>query len=591
MRLLTKRTVASAAMLTMAICNANAAVVVTGDPQGVFPFNISTNPDAGNLDIFVGRLFIVNNIATAPIDGELTVDAQGPNTAISTDADMLIGIQEGTTGTVNVIGNGSAGSASASVLGSLHVGGHAFQSSRPIGGEGYLNISAGGQVTVGDGGQDSATGAIFIGYDGNSDFNGASQFNGVVNVDGVGSLLSSETIFLGDPKSGASGQLNVTNGARVEIENSLLSLGLDIGFGLFQIAENSSVVIAGPGSALTANLAVVGTGIEPSVGINNASNVAGALDVLNGAQFLIDTKVNMAGFSDVGLRVGVGAAGELSIDGAGSLVRIENSSAAFGGQTEMLIGSSSLSFDANTNMRTFSTGDGLVRVSNGAELVVGGDIFVGGAVEYGNSQFGNEPNSTGRLVVDSFATVRANSVNINTGGVLAGSNGLIVSDVFVNGGRIAPGNSPGNMTIDGNLTFETIGSILEIEVGGLQPGEFDVVNVLGDLFAPNGFTLELSFLNNFTPQAGDTFDFLSVAGVSTLDVSMINVIASGINGFNFGFNINNGMLTLLTSAIAPSQVPLPGALIFMVSGLAGLGFLRRKKKSGVVAADKTAIAA
>jgi len=93
-------------------------------------------------------------------------------------------------------------------------------------------------------------------------------------------------------------------------------------------------------------------------------------------------------------------------------------------------------------------------------------------------------------------------------GVTFGGTGTIQGNL-VNNGFLSPGNSPGVLTITGDLTLNS-GGTLQIEVAGRNPGEFDRIDVAGT--ATLGGTLAVSFLDGFTPEAGETFTFLTAGG-------------------------------------------------------------------------------
>ncbi|NYS26226.1 hypothetical protein HUK65_14620 [Rhodobacteraceae bacterium 2376] len=109
-------------------------------------------------------------------------------------------------------------------------------------------------------------------------------------------------------------------------------------------------------------------------------------------------------------------------------------------------------------------------------------------------------------------SITSGAANIGTGATVIGDDGSwhIPEGSTINlGGRLEIGSSPGRFLIDGDLTVLETGAI-EIEFAGLAPGQFDVLEVTGDLYL--GGTLELSFIDGYQPGADDVFDFLKVGG-------------------------------------------------------------------------------
>jgi hypothetical protein len=81
----------------------------------------------------------------------------------------------------------------------------------------------------------------------------------------------------------------------------------------------------------------------------------------------------------------------------------------------------------------------------------------------------------------------------------------MMGGTLVNNGFIAPGSSPGILTINGNL--DNLG-IISLELGGTTPGtEYDRLQVSGTLTL--GGTLNLSRIGGFVPSLADTFHILS----------------------------------------------------------------------------------
>jgi autotransporter-associated beta strand protein len=132
-----------------------------------------------------------------------------------------------------------------------------------------------------------------------------------------------------------------------------------------------------------------------------------------------------------------------------------------------------------------------------------------------NTHSGGTTVSGGRLIVDGVST---NSTFIATsGGALAG-HGKVGSTSILEGGILSPGNSPGTLTIEGDLMWANGGrydwEIFQLaENGGAAGTGWDLVDVTGslDLSALDGTSpfvisiFSLSGTNTFGPLAG--FDY------------------------------------------------------------------------------------
>jgi hypothetical protein len=95
---------------------------------------------------------------------------------------------------------------------------------------------------------------------------------------------------------------------------------------------------------------------------------------------------------------------------------------------------------------------------------------------------------------------------------IQGSGTFNLSEPFFNNGTIAPGNSIGDITFNGNLTIAA-GSSLEIEITGTS-GDSDVLIINGDLTIENpGATLDVSLISG-TLDMGDNYDIITWNSVS-----------------------------------------------------------------------------
>jgi hypothetical protein len=92
---------------------------------------------------------------------------------------------------------------------------------------------------------------------------------------------------------------------------------------------------------------------------------------------------------------------------------------------------------------------------------------------------------------------------VKPGGMLSGK-GHLVSDVL-NESIIAPGNSPGTLVIEGDLEQTATGT-LQLELAGTNAAEHDLLSVTGTFEL--GGHIDLTLLNGFMPQLGDTFELM-----------------------------------------------------------------------------------
>lgn len=173
------------------------------------------------------------------------------------------------------------------------------------------------------------------------------------------------------------------------------------------------------------------------------------------------------------------------------------------------------------------------------------------------------------LVKSGDGTLRINNVVVADGGTVTGLTGTIagsgsIAGDFENvGATMAPGNSPGTLTILGEYRQAPEGK-LRIELGGDQRGtEYDVLNVGGT--ATLGGTLEVVLFDGFIPAEGAVFDILDFSD-SSGDFAKLDLPA-GFLWDTSGLAIH-GTLCVVRAIPEPSAWIL-GTLVFV------LGIIRR----------------
>lgn len=160
-----------------------------------------------------------------------------------------------------------------------------------------------------------------------------------------------------------------------------------------------------------------------------------------------------------------------------------------------------------------------------------------------------------------------------SGGTLKGS-GTLNGNLLATGGTIAPGNSPGTLTIAGDANLS--GAILDLEIGGLGAGAHDVLAVNGNL-GLEGAGIIFHFVNGYAPKAGDAlslFLFVSSGSITGLERATFSVLGLA-EGFQYDLG-PDGTLTALSDGMASSPVPLPAGFWLLLSGLGGLAIPRMR---------------
>jgi len=135
------------------------------------------------------------------------------------------------------------------------------------------------------------------------------------------------------------------------------------------------------------------------------------------------------------------------------------------------------------------------------------------------------------LIVLQGGEIIASAFNISSGETFSGT-GTIKSNV-TNAGTVSPGNSAGSITVQGDYTQSADG-ILEIELGGTTAGtQYDQLTVTGT--ASMAGTLNVSLIDGFIPQVGDSFTILPY-GTRSGGFSTLNVPEGYRWGFEYGYS-------------------------------------------------------
>ncbi|MDQ6808333.1 MAG: hypothetical protein M3Z64_02745 [Verrucomicrobiota bacterium] len=213
---------------------------------------------------------------------------------------------------------------------------------------------------------------------------------------------------------------------------------------------------------------------------------------------------------------------------------------------------------------------GVCEKTGGGETSVIDPIFKNaGAVDIqtGTIRFTQFSQTAGLLNLDGGNVIFTNEAAID-GGSIVGT-GTITGNVRNTGGGVAPGHSPGKITISGNYV-QGSGGTLTMEIGGTAAGtDYDQLVVSGQ--AALGGTLNVTLINGYRPAVGDVFQLIlpgSFAG------AFATVNTTGFTG-QVNYSSAGTTITVLTVPDIPLNIatrirvqPDPNELIggFIITG-------------------------
>ncbi|QDT15239.1 autotransporter domain-containing protein [Alienimonas californiensis] len=286
----------------------------------------------------------------------------------------------------------------------------------------------------------------------------------------------------------------------------------------FDTAGTATVADGGTFNAATAD--VTGAGdwtVNGTAAVTGAATVdAGELTV--GATGAFDAaSLALSGSGDATTSGDVDVVGATTVDGAGSTLNV--AAGAFDADSLALTDNAAASVTGTATLTGAATvTDSTATVNAGGTLAAGSATLNSGLLDV---LAGGTADVTGDALLDGgFARVNgdllAANVLLNQGGAIGGA-GTVTGDFFA-AGRIAPGNSPGVLTVVGNFTGASV-AVYDIE---LQAAAAPVAGVDYDRLAVNGAasvdggTVNVLPFGNSNYVFGSRYDFLTAAGGLTV---------------------------------------------------------------------------
>jgi len=434
------------------------------------------------------------------------------------------------------------------------------------------NYGAGSQLTISNGGKVYNT-AGYVGFD------SSSSSNNTVVVTGAGSTWQNYTgLGLGGHLSGgayvdggANNRLTVTNNGWVLVggvaTNALPALANAGGVAVGDSSGTQPTLVLGRGTVLTSGYGYLGNGSGETgavlvtgsgtiwrnlkdlyVGNNGGGN---SLTITNGGLVAVSSNA-IIGANSSGNQLTVFGSSSLIVTNAGGTGRLEVRTGGLNVYSGII----------NVNQLLATNGDSSVITFNGGTLQTGGTT-----ISNNTALVVGDGTQTATLILAGGTHNIANDLNIAGNATLQGTGTLTTPNLTLAGtATLAPGRSPGQLTLNGNLLLAS-NSTFSVEMAGYTLGtEYDQL-VINGATTNNNATLLLTLLSGFIPTNGAQFVIMD----NTSDmVGIFNGAPEGsINSFGSGQSFQ---ITYIGGAdnhdVVLSVIPEPSSMV--LAGLLGL---------------------
>ena len=344
---------------------------------------------------------------------------------------------------------------------------------------------------------------------------------GIINANPTTNLTIS-TVFTNNATTGffntLSGTTQLNNAANTNQGN------INIGTG--------STLQVGVGDALVLNTNTSFAGSLGTFGIAGGSVDVAALVDLSAAAMVLN--LNSGGLLSNAQNLTIPNTFVIAggtINGTGSFVTPASSNTVYSGASNLSLGvnwisngifnfaSSSNDLDIQSTFNFTNSGTfNMVQTNAGANVIGAGSftntnsLFSGASVPSVISV--NFTNSAGTIDIFSGSLSLGGAALTLGGGTLKGSGTFIGNVIADSGSTIAPGLSPGTLLVSGDVTFQA-GSNFDVEIQSAAPGDYDVLNVTGNVNVATGANLNILGFGGYAGVLSDSFDVITATGTLT----------------------------------------------------------------------------
>ncbi|MPZ34035.1 MAG: autotransporter domain-containing protein [Rhodospirillales bacterium] len=420
--------------------------------------------------------------------------------SIANSAELRVGDLANTQGTLTIQNGGTVSNTTGSV--------------------GFAIDSEGAVKVIGGGSTWTNSGNLFVGRNG----------PGTLTIESGGTVSNTLVAIVGNGTN-ATARVTVTGADSTWTSSSNLFIGR-FGSGTLNIADGGTVSSTNGfvgGAVGTGTATVTGAGStwvnSGELSVAELANSRGTLTIADGGTVSAAGGTFVAPLSDSVGTLNIGAAAAEAAVAPGTL---NTAVVTFGA------GTGTLNFNHSASGYVFApqiTGNGAVNVFFGTTILTATSTYTGPTTVNGG----------GSLIVN--GSIANSATTVNRGGMLGG-NGTVGALNVLAGGTVAPGNSIGNLTVNGNVTVNS--GILEIEVN--PNGTSDRLTVAGGGATLNGGTVEMLVLpGTYTPNT--TYTIVSTSGGVTGTFDNVTEDFAFLTP-TLSYDANNVYLSLLLGANA-----------------------------------------
>jgi autotransporter-associated beta strand protein len=495
----------SAATVLELTGNGNFSGTITGAGQvsvlngttlltGTNTYSGGTAIAAGATLTLAGSGSIVGSVANSGILNFTNSSTAGTTTITNNSTGTLEFLNTSTAGNATIINNGALPLAGMGFFNSSTAGNANITNNGPLG---FNDTSTAGDATI--------TNTFILNFRQTSTAGNAKITNQLNNINffnsstaGNATITNSGSVDFFDTSTAGNATINIVDGqvsfrntstaGNATIINNAIIFGTSFSGnstggnatitnnGFLQFRETSTAGDA----TITTNASMFGTSfVDHSTG-GNARFIANAGSTVDFSKTL-------------------GPAGDKKVS-AGS---IEGAGMYFLGSNQLTVGSNNLNTTlsgvisdcgpSGTNcINSGATGGSLVKVGTGTLTLTGTNTYTGATTVNAGTLFVN-------------GSIANSAVTVNSGAMLAGI-GTVGATTINSGGIFAPGSSPGTMTVQGNLAFQS-GAIYLVQV---NPSTASSTNVTAGGSATLAGTVQAAFASG--SYAARTYTILSAAG-------------------------------------------------------------------------------